>query len=128
VVQRDALALPQNVQPAIAKPPPDCGNLAQTGSNDTIVRPPAAVADRAAIHSDRPACPPLAHPVDLMQVRGGLSSGGRGHQFLAATSRSMALSSIVSANSFFSLAFSASSAFSRRASETSIPPYLAFHL
>jgi hypothetical protein len=38
------------------------------------------------------------------------------------------LSSIASANSFFSLAFSSSSTFSRRASETSIPPYLAFHL
>ena len=40
----------------------------------------------------------------------------------------MALSSIASANSFFSLAFSSASAFSRRASDTSRPPYLAFHL
>ena len=44
----------------------------------------------------------------------------------AATSRNIALSSIASANSFFSLVFSSSSAFSRRASEASIPPYLAF--
>ena len=36
----------------------------------------------------------------------------------------MALSSIASASSFFSLAFSSSSAFSRRASDTSRPPYL----
>ncbi len=41
---------------------------------------------------------------------------------------SMALSSIASASSFFSLPFSASSAFSRRASDTSKPPYFAFHL
>src|SRR5262249_34853661 len=36
--------------------------------------------------------------------------------------------SIVSASSFFSLLFSSSSAFRRRASETSMPPYFAFHL
>jgi hypothetical protein len=51
-------------------------------------------------------------------VSGGLSSGGGRHHFLAATSRNIALSSIASANSFFSLVFSSSSAFSRRASET----------
>jgi hypothetical protein len=37
-------------------------------------------------------------------------------------------SSIDSANSFFSLRFSSSSAFSRRASETSMPPYFDRHL
>jgi hypothetical protein len=41
---------------------------------------------------------------------------------------SMALSSIASANNFFSFAFSSSSALSRRAPEISIPPNLAFHL
>jgi hypothetical protein len=34
----------------------------------------------------------------------------------------------VSANSFFSLLFSSSSTFRRLASDTSRPPYLAFHL
>jgi hypothetical protein len=38
------------------------------------------------------------------------------------------LSSIASAKSFFSLAFSSSSDFRRLASDTSRPPYLAFHL
>src|SRR6266516_3033388 len=41
---------------------------------------------------------------------------------------SAALSSIDSASSFFSLRFSSSSSRSRLASETSIPPYLAFQL
>jgi hypothetical protein len=36
------------------------------------------------------------------------------------------MSSICSANSFFSLAFSSSSAFSRLASDTVIPEYFAF--
>jgi hypothetical protein len=58
----------------------------------------------------------------------GLSAGGGRHHFFDATSLSMALSSIASARSFFSLAFSSSSAFSRLASETSSPPYFAFHL
>jgi hypothetical protein len=49
----------------------------------------------------------------------------RASPFFAATSFSIALSSIASANSLFSRAFSSSSAFSRRASETSSPPYLA---
>jgi len=40
----------------------------------------------------------------------------------------MALSSMASASSFFSLAFSSSKAFSLRASLTSIPPNLDFHL
>jgi hypothetical protein len=40
----------------------------------------------------------------------------------------MALSSIGSARSFLSLAFSCFSAFSRLASDTSRPPFFAFHL
>ena len=39
-----------------------------------------------------------------------------------------ALSSIASASSFFRRRFSSSSDFNRRASETSTPPYFAFHL
>jgi hypothetical protein len=65
---------------------------------------------------------------NTMQISDGLSPGGGRHHFFAATSFSMALSSIASASSFFSFAFSSSSAFSRLASETSSPPYLAFHL
>jgi hypothetical protein len=38
------------------------------------------------------------------------------------------LSSMLSARSFFSRAFSISSVFSLRASDTSIPPNFAFHL
>ena len=58
----------------------------------------------------------------------GLSLRGERHHFFDATSLSMALSSIASANNFFSLAFSSFSAFSRFASDTSRPPYLAFYL
>src|ERR1700737_2353032 len=106
VVQRDPLAPQQDVQPAVTEAPPDSGDRAQTGTQETILRPPAVIADRTAIRTDHLACPPLAHLVDLAEVRGGLSSSGGRHQFLSATPRSMALSSIASANSFFNLAFS----------------------
>lgn len=50
------------------------------------------------------------------------------HTFFARSSRSAAASSICSASSFFSLAFSSSSAFRRFASETYMPPYSVCHL
>ena len=50
------------------------------------------------------------------------------HTFFEATSFRIALSSMASASSFFSLAFSSSSAFSLRASDTSMPPYFALYL
>src|SRR6516225_2679882 len=128
MVQSEAFAPQQDVQTAIAKAPPHRRDLTQADPYGHIVRPPAAIADRAAIRTNRVACPPLAHSIHLEEVIGGLASGGGRHHFLAATSRNIALSSIASANSCFSLVFSSSSAFSRRASETSIPPYLAFHL
>lgn len=46
-----------------------------------------------------------------------LSAGAGNHHFFEVTSLSMALLSIASAKSFFSLAFSSSRAFSRRPSE-----------
>ncbi len=55
-----------------------------------------------------------------------LSLGSGRHHFFANRSFSAALSSIASAKSLFSLAFSVSSPFGRFASETSSPPYLAF--
>ena len=50
------------------------------------------------------------------------------HHFFELMSRSMALSNICSANSFFSLPFSSSNARNRFASEGSIPPYFDLYL
>jgi hypothetical protein len=118
------LASKQNVQSPIAETPSHRG---QTSADSPIIRPPQAVADRAAIGTDGSARPPLAHRIDIPQVSRGLSSGDGRHHFFEATSFSMALSSIASAKSFFSFAFLSSSAFNRRASDTSIPPNFAFH-
>ena len=57
-----------------------------------------------------------------------LALHGRRHHFFETSSFIAARSSICSANSFFSLAFSSSSAFSRFASDTVMPPNLAFQL
>ena len=75
-----------------------------------------------------PARPPLAHLERRTQVSDSLSLGSGRHHFFARRSLSAALSSMASASSFFSLAFSLSSPFTRLASETSRPPYLAFQL
>src|SRR6202171_385046 len=61
-------------------------------------------------------------------MRDTFALGGGPYHFFARSSRSAAASSICSARSFFSLAFSSSSCFRRLASETSMPPYLAFQL
>src|SRR5277367_4134736 len=50
------------------------------------------------------------------------------YHFFDRSSRSAAASNICSAKSFFSFAFSSSSCFNRFASDTSMPPYLAFQL
>ena len=57
-----------------------------------------------------------------------LALGGGPYHFFVRSSFKAATSSIDSASSFFSFRFSSSSAFSRLASDTSRPPYLAFQL
>src|SRR5262249_31730509 len=79
-------------------------------------------------HIQYPARPPLAHPMHRARVSHGLPFGGGRHHFRELMSLRTAISSMASANSFFSFPFSSSSAFSRLASETSRPPNLAFHL
>src|SRR5262249_60764930 len=72
--------------------------------------------------------PPLAQLERRTYMSDSLSLGSGRHHFFASRSFSAALSSIASANSFFSLAASLSSPLRRLASETSSPPYLAFQL
>ena len=98
----------------------------QPGTRRSIVLTNGPVADRRPICPQHPARPTLAHRVVLTQVRHGLSPRGGRHHLSPATSFSIALSGIASASSFFSRAFSASSVRSRRASDTSSPPNLAF--
>src|SRR6202041_3647200 len=72
--------------------------------------------------------PPFRQAHHGLKMRDAFALGGGPYHFFDRSSRSAAASNICSANSFFSLAFSSSSCFSRLASETSMPPYLAFQL
>src|SRR3954462_14120910 len=86
------------------------------------------IADHLAVGADDRADPPLRQAEFGLQMRDSLALGGGPYHFFESNSRSAAASSICPAKSFFSLAFSSSSSFSRLASETSMPPYLAFQL
>ena len=81
-----------------------------------------------AIGIDDTARPPFAHPVTGLEMSDSFPlRGGRQNSF-ARKSFSAAWSSIASARSRFSFAFSLSSSGRRRASDTSSPPYFAFQL
>ena len=128
MVHRKALPSQQDVQPPVAEAPALMGQRSQPLPQCRIVRPAGPIAHRHPHAADRPARPPLAHVERRTQMSDSLSLGSGRHHFFASRSFSAALSSMASANSFFSLAFSLSSPFSRLASETSSPPYLPFQL
>src|SRR6185369_1608369 len=95
VVHGDALAPEQDMEPSVAEPPANGGQLAQARSR--IVPPAAAVTDRCAIGSERRTRPPLADLIRDPKVSDGLSPGGGRHHFFAAISFNIALSSMASA-------------------------------
>lgn len=93
-----------------------------------IVGPAALIAHRRSVDIQGSARPTLTYPMCLHQMSHRFALGVGRHHFFEFTSRSMALSIICSASSFFSFAFSASSDFSRLASDTSMPPNFERHL
>src|SRR6267154_1864219 len=127
-VGRMALAPQQHMQPPIAEPPPLLGQGLQPLAKFAVIRPPGLVAHAGPIAVNHPARPPLAHLIGLLQISRSLPMRGGRHHFFPSRSFNATLSSMASASIRFSLAFSSSSAFNRRASDTSSPPNLAFHL
>ena len=98
--------------------------LTQTG----IIVPRGTVTHALAIGIDDTTRPPFAHPVAGLEMSHSFPLGGGRQNFFDRRSFNAAWSSIASARSRLSFAFSLSSSFSRRASETSIPPKRAFQL
>ncbi len=101
--------------------------LAQACAQTSVVGPPRAIAHHRPIGTDQGTGPALAH----VQVRPQLSErtvsdggalGAGPYHFFDSSSFSPALSSMLSPKSFLRFAFSSSSARSRRASDTSMPP------
>ena len=115
------------MQASIAEPAQFGRQCLQPLAQIRVRRPRRLVAHARPIHAQDPARPPLADPVGRLQMLSSLPMrGGRHHFFqeiLSATLPNMA-----SANSRFSRPFPSPKAFSLRASETFIPPNLAFHL
>ncbi|MFK4626719.1 hypothetical protein ABIF50_010055, partial [Bradyrhizobium diazoefficiens] len=98
-----------------------------TGRAEQSVRRAAgAIADHLPIRAHDRTGPPFRQAHDGLQMRDRSALGGGPYHFFERSSRRAAASSICSARSFFSFAFSSSRALSRFASETSMPPNLAF--
>src|SRR5258707_3412136 len=93
-----------------------------------LVRSSRPITQTRAVESHQPASANPAHSVLLDHSRRRNPPCRRPQTFFPSRSFSAALSSIASASSFLSRRFSSSSDFSRRVSETSHPPYFAFHL
>src|SRR6202041_1716489 len=114
--------------PPITKALAGVGEVAQLRPKFRVGRPAGAVTDHLAVSADDRAGPPFRQAHRGPKMRDAFALDGGPHHFFDRSSRSAAASNICSAKSFFSLAFSSSSCFSRLASETSMPPYLAFQL
>src|SRR5215469_5396196 len=102
-------------------PQPALSTLAQP----IVIAPSVPVADARPVHGNHTARRPLAHREPASQMSHRLAASSGRHHFFPSRSFNAALSSIASANSRFSLAFSTSKARSRFASLTSSPPVLA---
>src|SRR5690606_9581839 len=127
-VDRDAVSAQQNVQPAIAKPTPLMRQFTKLLAKLRIITAARAIAYARAISRNHPARPPFADLKQSLKMPHSFPFCGGRHHFFDSRSFRPALSSIVSAKSFLSCVFSASSARSRFASDTSRPPYLDFQL
>ncbi|AEG07173.1 hypothetical protein ACVMB3_005227 [Sinorhizobium meliloti] len=101
----------QNEQASVAEAPPLIGEIAQLRSQLQLRRSTGSITDRLAVGRYDLAGPPFRKPHCDLQMRDGFTLGGRPYHFFPRSSRRAATSSICSASSFFSLAFSSSSAF-----------------
>jgi hypothetical protein len=62
VVRSPAFAQQQHLQPPVAEPPPDLGQLAQPGRQTWIFAAPSSIAAAGPMHFDQPAGASLAYP------------------------------------------------------------------
>src|SRR5882672_5944977 len=124
VVDGPALPLEQFVQHPIAVARPVAGELAEVLAQLRILDRHALVAAGRTRQLDDAACAALAHLEVRLEKTRSLAACGGGYHFFAFTAFSICTSRVRSATMCFSRRFSSSSAFSLRASLTSIPPYL----
>ena len=128
VVHIPALAFKQDVQSTITKPAPLRRQFFQPASQFGVRRPLRHTSINAWIDTRQGAGPFLIVSLLYHGPARSFTSRSGPRKFFPNISLSVDTSIICSANSFFSLAFSASRDFSFLASDTSIPPYLDRHL
>lgn len=109
VVHLQTFATQKPVQTAVAKPAALCCQATHPLPDRRIVTSPARIAYHRPVYTKCIARTPLTDIENRLKMRHRLPLGGRRHHFFAPISLSIALSSIVSANSRFSRAFSSSS-------------------
>src|SRR5665213_248130 len=121
------LTLP-DVNAPIAEPTPLMGNRLHAITQVGIVSPHRLISHRHPATRQKLARPPLTHLMFSLEMSDGFSLGSGRHHFFPRRSFSATLSNIASASNRFNLAFSSSRLLSLLASDTSMPPNLAFHL
>ena len=112
------------METSITAPTADARQGAQADADRVVVCPATAITHRGPIHSEDCARPPFAHLKFASQMSDGFSLYGGRHHFFEAISLSMALSSIASASSFFSLPGWHRRTFDRLASCPTISPFV----
>ncbi len=128
VVDLPALPTQQHVHPPIAVAPLGQGDLADALAQPFGLLPPRLISEQRARDPYQPTGAGHTHLALGHQDADRLAPCLRAHHFRPRRSLRAALSSAASPSSRLSFAFSASSSFSRLASGTCIPPYLAFQL
>ena len=116
------------MKPSIAEAAALLGDRPHALTKAGIVSPGRPISHRHAAAADGFTRPPFAHPECLSQMNDSFPLPRGRHHFFPKRSFSAALSSMASARSRFSFVFSSSTVLNRLASETSIPPNLAFQL
>ena len=104
-----ALGAQQDVQASIAEPALLSRQLFQAASEILVWRPMGAIANGLSIGLYQATRPALAHLVGPHEMSDSFALGGGRHHFFDSRSFSAAASSIASARSRFSFAFSSSS-------------------
>jgi hypothetical protein len=128
VVHKVTFAPEQHMKTSISKAAAFMRQRLHSLAKVMVVAAPGFVADRHSARAHGFTRPPFAHLVVTHQMRDSFPPCCGRHHFFPKRSFKAALSSIASARSRFSFVFSSSSVFSRLASDTSMPPNLAFHL
>ena len=128
MVSAKPLTVEQDAQPAVTEPATRRSEGTQTLTHGRVIACLFLILERGSIQLSQLAGPTFAQLMHLHQVLHGLAFDIGRQKFFEARSFSAALSSIASASRRFSLPFSVSSVRSRWASDTVIPPNLAFSL